>query len=97
MQQSVRLILHALLGGFIGVMASVIFLAIYYFQEFDTIAGPGIIYDIPGLRFKSALLGTILILIVVWGISYRKWIVQMIRDAYGIGDEDEAKQVETNK
>ena len=91
-----RNILFALLGGILGFCTAVIFLLIYYFQQFTLVVGPGIMYD-PNLRFKSALVGTILIVGATLAIVFRKRIFEELRNIYGYKGEDDEVEVETDE
>jgi hypothetical protein len=90
-----RNILFALLGGILGLCTAVIFLLIYYFQKFELVTGPGIMYD-PNLRFKSAFIGTALIVGATLVVVFRKRIFEELRNIYGYKEEDDEVEVETD-
>ena len=90
-----RNILFAVLGGTLGFCTAVIFLLIYYFQQFTMVTGPGIMYD-PNLRFKSAIVGTVLIVGATLVIVFRKRIFEELRNIYGYKEEDDEEQMETD-
>ena len=71
-----RYLLLAALSGIMGLLASIIFWAIYFFQSF-TEPVPDII------RFKSAAIGTVMIFAVIFIFMYRRQIQAILEEAFG--------------
>lgn len=67
-----RLFMHALLGGTLGFIASIIFLLVYYGQQFTVPVSDSI-------RFQSAFWFTFWVFLVVLGIIFRKDIISAVR------------------
>jgi hypothetical protein len=88
MNQTLRYIAHAILGGAMGVFASVVFLIIYTYQQFDMINVPAHV-SVNTLRFNSALAMTVFILLVILIISFRRGIVSFLRKIYDTEEEEE--------
>ena len=90
-------LLHAILGGVLGIIASAIFLLIYYGQTFDMPVSTSV-------RFRSAVWSTVLIMLVVLCIYFRKKITTTLQQAFFKDesyeedeDTDESQQVHTNQ
>ena len=82
MNQTVRLIAHALLGAALGLFTAGVFWMIYLFQEFDM--------PVPqSLRLRSALLITVIILLIVGIVMIRKRIYATLNKAYAVEEEDD--------
>lgn len=71
--KNIRLVAHALLGGSIGLLTSIIFCLIYIFQDFSQ--------PVPDfVRLKSAVISTAIILGVIIAIIKRKEIVSLLAE-----------------
>jgi len=79
---TLHLALHAMLGGALGFFWSIIFLLIYYGQQFSIPVSDAV-------RMKSAFLVATSILIVIVLIFYRKPILDRLREAIERSEEDE--------
>lgn len=67
-------LIHAILGGTLGFFWSIIFLLIYYGQQFDMPVSDAV-------RMKSAFLVATIILVVIALIFYRKPILDRLRES----------------
>ena len=83
MNPTIRLIAHGILGAAIGLLTTGIFCLIYLFQKFDMPVSES-------LRVRSALLLTVIILLVVFLIWFRKDIGARMKQYYDLkeGDND---------
>ena len=81
-----RLWLYVLFGTLFGFLTSMMFLLLYYGQSFQ--------YDISdALRFRSAIYGTLFIVVVVILFMNRDWIIKEFRR--GLAEQEEReKEVE---
>jgi hypothetical protein len=76
----------------IGVFAIIIFVALYLYQQFELINAPAYV-SVNALRFNSALAMTLIILLVVLIISFRRGIIAFIRNLYGSEEESDNAEI----
>ena len=77
-----RMIIHAIFGGVIGIFTAVIFLLLYYGTQFD-------IPVTDAIRFKSAFGITIIIVLVIFGVLFFRDIRTFLHDNMGADSSDE--------
>jgi len=80
--ERMRLFIHAIFGGTIGIFTSIIFLLLYYGTTYDS-------YVSDAVRFRTAFSGAIIIVLLIFGILFLRDIRDFIHANCGDDSSDE--------